>query len=1236
MRQKKTNSGQRQVDQGSTGRGSRPAQGSGPGFAPFGAAPGGSASSAPASARGASASGASSSPFGPGPAPGPRPGGSSAAAAPPGRGFRNWRVRSRLTAILIVPVVAGLSFAGLRVADELQTMSDAGKNEQVSNLVSLATTVVDDLERERDESVQPLMKGKRNDPQVAADRQRTDQDIARLDAMSAQVAGTGGGAGEDHQLTTELAQFRALRNGKGSMKVSGKDVPVPGLQQLRAVAYGKLSPQETQLAYSAYFWPLMALDNELYFGSNTVNSRGRELYALTLAKASYSTERNLVMIGLVRGHLTQQEAIGIQVANKLTETAMNQVTTGGIPADLDLYNRVVSSPDLARADAAENAIGLLGLGGRSLSAAGVSPDEWYQLASVRVDKERQVEQEITDSIGSEAKQAKTDAQTQVYINSGAALFALLLSILLTGAFSRSLVRGMRTLRNSAQDIAANRLPAVVEHLSQNTPERVNTKVDPIPLTGRDEVGEVARAFDDVHRQAVRLASEQAILRGNVSAIFSNLSRRTQGLIERQIALITDLENNEGDPDQLESLFRLDHLATRMRRNGENLLVLAGEEPGRQWNQPIPLVDVLRAAASEVEEYERIELSGIPETDVVGPAVNDLVHLLAELLENATSFSSPQTRVRVTATRLPDQRVLVEIHDKGIGLSAEDFAEINAKLAAPSTLDASVSRQMGLYVVGRLAARHSVRVQLRASTEGTGTTSLVMIPDRLTQAPQPMPAEEEFTVSRIVGEADASAYADPTRDQQPRTAGELGFDESRWAAGQAGQMTALDSVRRSLEVDRRRRATTDGPEGQQFGDPQQYPQEQAYPQGQAYPQEQPFPQGQPSYPQGQASYPQGQAYPSEQQPFAAESRFQPGTPQQSEPQALSGQPEQRALESGSGAQAPSGWSAGAPGGGPSSYPAPSGYPAPSAYPSAPDQAGGYEQGQGLGGQRPYGGPAAGGGYPSGGSAYPAPQAPSAYPQSRPYGSDSEAEEREQAAGQEPASAALERAENGLPLRRPGQTIDAGSGIGSAADRFGGDERGGERGEPASPAQSVTPSQFAPATRPATGGPASGRPAGGGGGGQPNWFSRSSARVSGPASTGGSVGSSTGSSTGSSVGGTGAGAAGGREESGWRSPADDSWQQASQVQRPASGGTTSSGLPLRVPRQNLVPGNAPTVEEYTGPQISRDPGEVRGRLSSLLRGVEQGRSTSAETETSSASPDQHGGTDYFGDPHPQERQ
>lgn len=228
--------------------------------------------------------------------------------------------------------------------------------------------------------------------------------------------------------------------------------------------------------------------------------------------------------------------------------------------------------------------------------------------------------------------------------------------------------------------------------------------------------------------------------------------------------------------------------------------------------------MLRAAASEVESYERIELAGVPETEIHGQSVTDLVHLLAELLENATTFSSPQTKVRVTATRLPDSRVMIEIHDKGIGLTAEDFADINHKLANPPTVDAAVSQRMGLFVVGRLSDRHGIRVQLRPSGEQAGTTSLVMLPDAITHGGggEPPAAADDFTVSSIIPEQQGF-------EQQPsqphlRTAAELGFDDSRYEQPSADP-AQLDPVGRSLMRGERRAAL----EAQTAGEPPQFPQ-----------------------------------------------------------------------------------------------------------------------------------------------------------------------------------------------------------------------------------------------------------------------------------------------------------------------------------------------------------------------------------------------------------------------------
>jgi hypothetical protein len=245
----------------------------------------------------------------------------------------------------------------------------------------------------------------------------------------------------------------------------------------------------------------------------------------------------------------------------------------------------------------------------------------------------------------------------------------------------------------------------------------------------DEIGEVARAFDQVHREALRLAANEAALRGNVNAMFVNLSRRSQSLVERQIRLIDDLEQGEQDPDRLASLFQMDHLATRMRRNSENLLVLAGHDASRRWNQPVALVDVLRAAVSEIEQYERVTLNVQPGIAVRGHAVNDVVHLLAELAENATSFSSAETPVVVAGHLLSSGGVLLDITDQGVGMGAEEMAHANWRLDNPPVVDVAVSRRMGLFVVARLAARHGIRVRLRPAASG-GLTALVWLPDEV--------------------------------------------------------------------------------------------------------------------------------------------------------------------------------------------------------------------------------------------------------------------------------------------------------------------------------------------------------------------------------------------------------------------------------------------------------------------------------------------------------------------------
>jgi hypothetical protein len=249
------------------------------------------------------------------------------------------------------------------------------------------------------------------------------------------------------------------------------------------------------------------------------------------------------------------------------------------------------------------------------------------------------------------------------------------------------------------------------------------------VNSTDEIGKVARAFDQVHREAVRLAGNEALLRGNLNAMFISLSRRSVPLIERLARMIDSLEQNEDDPDRLSNLFSMDHLVTRMRRNSENLLVLAGEEPVRKWSEPVPLADVARAATSEIEQYSRVVLNIQPGIAVSGQAAADVVHLLAEIIENATMFSPRDTPVHVSGQEVSSGGVLIEVRDSGVGVSPPRLSEMNWRLDNPPLIDVSVSRHMGLFAVSRLAARHGVRVRLRPVSP-QGLSALVWLPGNL--------------------------------------------------------------------------------------------------------------------------------------------------------------------------------------------------------------------------------------------------------------------------------------------------------------------------------------------------------------------------------------------------------------------------------------------------------------------------------------------------------------------------
>ncbi|MFF9014564.1 nitrate- and nitrite sensing domain-containing protein [Streptomyces sp. NPDC014870] len=1019
---------------------------------------------------------------------------------------RNWRVPTRLNAILLIPVLVGLVMGGFQVNGAINTWQEAQNAEKTALIVRAASEYSQALLDERDLTAVPLLTAK-----SAEDR--------KSDEVTKAYAATDAAKVKFDEAVKDMPEGEGLER-----RLRLFQDEEPKLEKLRQAAYTTaLDPVNTQLGYTGVQHYLMEFSNELGLGTTNVTAYGRTLYAVQLAKGAESLQRSIGTQLLVRPSKTDavfaQQSVALNSYNYLEQIALGEYNSGGTQADVDRLKQVMSGK-AAEGEKKMQAAGITlpkGADGsvftgmakeigsakdadaiKDLQKKGITPETWMAVATGKFDGYTEIEKELVDKAVAEAAEISSDAQTDAYVTGGITVIALLAAFILAGMMARQMSRSMRELRTAAFAIAEQRLPMLVDQLSRTEPGRVDTRVQPIPIDSQDEIGEVARAFDQVHREAVRLAAEQAMLRGNVNAIFTNLSRRNQSLIEGQLTLITDLENNEADPDQLENLFKLDHLATRMRRNGENLLVLAGEEPGRRWDQPVPLVDVMRAASSEVEQYERIELAGVPEAEIHGQAVTDLVHLLAELLENATTFSSPQTKVRVTATRLPDGRVMVEIHDKGIGLTAEDFADINHKLANPPTVDAAVSQRMGLFVVGRLADRHGIRVQLRPSGEQAGTTSLVMLPDAITHGGggEQLP-ENDFTVSQIIPQQAGHAF-EPVHPQM-RTAAELGFDDSRYE--QPADDRQLDPVNRSLQREERRAAL----ESQTHGDRPMF-RDEVDPAHQGYaPQEQEY---------------AGQEYGQQGQEYAQEYAGDYGQPQQAQQHDGYDYAQQGydGYDQSAGGYSENGY-------------AEAGYPVHEA-----DQ-GSYQHGyEPQGQQAEWPGQA---GYQGG------------YEQS--YGAEAES-----------VPSAPEPAADRVGFDRPGSTPNPTPDAGHALTDAGLPRRGSSAAQGPQPTRQAAQPAQAPVTQPVP---------------------------------------------------VHQNEADGSDE--WRSTNDERWQRAEKLRDPKAGGVTSSGLPKRVPKANLVEGTAEQTPQG-GPQVSRAPEDVRGRLSNLRRGVQQGRTAGTDTNGSGLGP------------------
>ncbi|MDF5752685.1 nitrate- and nitrite sensing domain-containing protein [Spongiactinospora sp. TRM90649] len=675
--------------------------------------------------------------------------------------LRNWRVRTRLAALILVPTTVAVLLSGSRVVTAVESITVHERAALAAEYAGRIRDLSESLGEERDLGTwwsyaanPPQIPGaSRRQPRPNFEGARTTNDLHALFKKRQQKV--------DGQLASVTRDFAAIDTTFGALAPEAVRQAQQQISALPAYRKEERGRAIQSAPYTSLITSLLRVHDELATVSRDPGtvSNFRGLSALAHAKEEASKQRDRLLIGSYNPSLVSSQEMEDFIASRDQQGKyLAQFATETGAASGQLLYRTIGNQQRTDAETTKSqAMKIASTGGAR--AQGDLLDarfrgKWFEDNAATIQLIRQVEKKVAEQVITRNKEL-ADAEQRNAAIAGASILALLLLVLaLTVFIARSMTSPLRRLRTEALEIAGFRLPNVVREMrlsGDSTPPQVQ----PISVDSRDEIGEVATSFDEVHRQAVRLAAEEAELRGNISAMFVNLSRRTQTLVERQISLIDGLEKGEEDAKRLGDLFSLDHLATRMRRNSENLLVLAGHEPTRRRSQPAKLVDVVRASLSEVEDYERVQVKVHRAISVVGSAANDLVHLVAELVENAIQFSPRNTQVTVSSSLIEGGGALLSVIDSGIGMTEEEIAEANRRLAEPPVVDVSVSRRMGLFVVGRLALRHGIRAQLRLA-EGNGLIAMVLVPPTLIAESGVQPAAPGWAAAPANGVAGGGA------------------------------------------------------------------------------------------------------------------------------------------------------------------------------------------------------------------------------------------------------------------------------------------------------------------------------------------------------------------------------------------------------------------------------------------------------------------------------------------------
>lgn len=449
----------------------------------------------------------------------------------------------------------------------------------------------------------------------------------------------------------------------------------------------------------------------------------RSVVALQRARETLAQETSLLAGVLAAGRFSGGQRPEFDQLLGAQRLLYQQAAAGLDAKDRASYTKLAQQPAFGQLRALENRVS-----NRTSQTPSISATDWAAASGPVLSGLRGLESDLASTIPvqGDALARGTYLRAAMIILIGLLVVVVLMAVWLRVA-PRHVVTSLNGLKSSALQLADERLPEVVAKLRRGDDVDIETAAPDLEF-GPDEFGDVGRAFNAVQHQAVKSAIDEAELRNGIKDVFVNLARRSQSLVQRQLSMLDEMERRTSDPEELERLFVIDHLATRMRRHSEDLIILSGAPPGRRWRQPVSMVDVIRGAVGEVESYARVTILPIQQGALAGRVVADVIHLIAELIENATSFSPPHATVQVSGEWVTNGFV-VEIEDRGLGMTEEDRAKYNKRLTQPPEFNLSDTRQLGLFVVGRLAERHGIKVHLGESPYG-GTTAVALLPKDL--------------------------------------------------------------------------------------------------------------------------------------------------------------------------------------------------------------------------------------------------------------------------------------------------------------------------------------------------------------------------------------------------------------------------------------------------------------------------------------------------------------------------